>query len=217
MQITPESLVRLLFFMEKTATETYPEAPSSFHNEVTLSAMEYLFANFRLPSSASILDVGCGQGVALRPLQERGHKPVGITLNETDAKVCRTLGFDVRVMDQSFLDFDDASFDLVWARHVIEHSFMPYYTLTEFRRVLRPGGLLYLEVPSPDTLGHEHNPNHYSVMGKSMWESLIGRSGFTYAGAVDYHGSTDEGRADCYWGMFALATPSGNPASAGFP
>lgn len=98
MLITPESLARLLLFMKKTATETYPEAPSRGHDEVTQRAMEYLFANFTLPSSARILDVGCGQGVALRPFQERGHRPVGITLNETDAGVCRTLGFDVRVM-----------------------------------------------------------------------------------------------------------------------
>jgi ubiquinone/menaquinone biosynthesis C-methylase UbiE len=110
-------------------------------------------------------------------------------------------------MDQSFLDFDDASFDLLWARHVLEHSFMPHYTLTEFRRVLRPGGIMYLEVPAPDTLLHERNPNHYSVLGKTMWTALLERSGFGIVGATDYFGETVDGRSDEYWGFYALATP----------
>jgi ubiquinone/menaquinone biosynthesis C-methylase UbiE len=114
-------------------------------------------------------------------------------------------------MDQSFLDFEDDSFDLVWARHVIEHSFMPLYTLTEFKRVLRPGAILYMEVPAPDTLLHEQNPNHYSVLGKVMWTSLLERVGFTIAGTVDFFLDTPSGRTDSYWGYFALASNSNAP------
>ena len=205
MQITPCSMARFLNFLERIATETYPEVPTEGHTEITLKAQNYLFNNFELPPSARILDVGCGQGVALLPFQKRGYSPTGITLNATDAAVCQDLGFDVRVMDQSFLDFEDNSFDLVWARHVIEHSFMPLYTLTEFRRVLRSGGILYMEVPAPDTLLHEQNPNHYSVLGKEMWCSLLERTGFAIAGTVDFFLDTLSGRTDSYWGYFAVA------------
>lgn len=206
MQISPRSLARFLNFLEKIATDTYPEETSTWHTTITDEALKYLFGNFPLLSDAAILDVGCGQGVALKRFKEKGYAPIGITLNTTDAEVCQSLGFDARVMDQSFLDFDDASFDLVWARHVLEHSFMPHYTLTEFRRVLRQNAILYLEVPAPDTLLHENNPNHYSVFGKTMWESLLKRSGFAIAGTIDFYGTTPDGRADEYWGVFALAT-----------
>jgi len=205
MQISPNSLGRFLTFLERIAVETYPEEPSTIHDAIIVRAMEDLFTNFPLPAAARILDVGCGQGVALKPFQERGFAPIGITLNATDAEACRAQGLDVRIMDQSFLDFDDASFDLLWARHVLEHSFMPLYTLTEFRRVLRPGGIMYLEVPAPDTLLHERNPNHYSVLGKPMWTSLMERSGFENTSTIDYFMKTVDDRADEYWGFFACA------------
>lgn len=205
MQITPRSMARFLEFLANIAADAYPEFPTGCHADVTQQALSYLFNNFSLPPTARILDVGCGQGVALLPFQKRGYSPTGITLNVTDAAVCQDLGFDVRVMDQSFLEFDDGSFDLVWARHVIEHSFMPLYTLTEFRRVLRSGGILYMEVPAPDTLLHEQNPNHYSVLGKAMWSSLLERTGFAIAGTVDFFLDTPSGRTDSYWGYFSVA------------
>jgi len=209
MQITTRSMARFLDFLERIAAETYPEKPSVCHTEVTQQAFNYLFSNFNLPKSARILDIGCGQGVALKPFRERGYSPTGITLNATDAAICQKLGFDVRIMDQSFLDFDDNSFDLIWARHVIEHSFMPLYTLTEFQRVIRPGGLLYLEVPASDTLLHEDNPNHYSVMGKAMWNSLLERTGFSITGTADHFLEISSVSKDTYWGYFAISARQG--------
>lgn len=208
MLITPKSLARFLEFLQKTAEETYPEEPSTGHDAVTKRAMEYFFAHFSLSPTAKILDVGCGQGVALRPFQSCGFAPIGITLNPVDARICQEHGFDVQIMDQSFLDFDDNFFDLVWARHVVEHSITPFYTLTEFRRVVRHDGLLYLEVPASDTLGHENNKNHYSVLGKNMWLSLIARSGFEVVGQTDYFIKTVQGKTDTYWGFFARAVGS---------
>lgn len=205
MQISPHSLSRFLIFLEKIAAETYPEEVFEWHQTITIKAMEHLFDNFSLPVTAQILDVGCGQGVALELFKKRGYSPIGVTLNEIDANVCNNRGFNVHIMDQSFLDFEAQTFELIWARHVVEHSFMPLYTLTEFKRILKPGGILYLEVPAPDTLLHEDNPNHYSILGRRMWESLLARSGFSLTRSIDFQGSTADGRADEYWGYFASA------------
>jgi predicted SAM-dependent methyltransferase len=51
--------------------------------------------------------------------------------------------------------FGDESFDAVYASHVIEHfdySRKLAETLREWRRVLKPGGLLYLSAPDLDIL-----------------------------------------------------------------
>ncbi len=104
-------------------------------------------------------------------------------------------------MDQSYLDFDDASFDLVWCRHALEHSVAPYFTLAGFHRVLAPGGALYVEVPAPDTAcKHETNPNHYSVLGRSAWISLMQRSGFEVIDTVAIDFAVPAG-PDTYWGF----------------
>jgi SAM-dependent methyltransferase len=190
--------------MEKIASSTYPEAPSALHSNITSKAIEHLFTNYILADNAMVLDVGCGQAVALKHFTEHKCRPVGITLNQTDLEECRRLGYTVAQMDQSFLDFEDATFNLVWARHVVEHSIFPYFTLTEFARVLKPGGMLYLEVPGAETAcRHENNPNHYSILSHRMWFSLLERSGFSISEEQKYFLKNDLG-PDEYWAFYGM-------------
>ena len=56
---------------------------------------------------------------------------------------------------------------------------MPYFTLSEFYRVTKPNGFLYLELPLADTAAlHETNKNHYSLMNKSVWIQLVERTNY---------------------------------------
>lgn len=183
---------RLQEFMKRIAAETYPEPLSEGHSFITAQILPLVCAD--LPKWAKVLDVGCGQGVALSHFRQLECDAVGIALNPEDVQACRELGFDVLEMDQNSMTFADDSFDLVWARHVLEHSIAPYFTLSEFARVLRPGGKLYVEVPAPDTACHHtENKNHYSVMGWRMWASLIDRSGFEITEAREIKLSTQAG------------------------
>ena len=126
-----------------------------------------------------VLDVGCGHGYALEKFKELGAVPTGITLNEDDHNKTRFMGHDIRIMDMNFLEFEDQEFDIVWARHCLEHTIMPYFVLTEMSRIIKKGGIIYIEVPSPDTCGaNEEDPNHYSVFGGKMWWVLINKAGF---------------------------------------
>lgn len=172
--------------MAKIQRETYPEPPTSLHTSLTNKMLDYFCNNYHLPSGSKILDVGCGQGVALKLFTGKGFNPIGITLNTEDLAICHQKGFSVYEMDQSFLEFDEDEFDFIWCRHCIEHSVFPYYTLTELFRVLKPEGHLYIEVPAPDTsCRHQTNKNHYSVLSKSMWAELISRTGFNILEIID--------------------------------
>ena len=165
--------------MERVRKETYPEPPSELHTAITIKMIDEFLNKHPLSEDKRILDVGCGQGVALEYFESKGFSPIGITLNNEDLSVCKQKGYDVYEMDQSFLDFKDEEFDLIWCRHCLEHSVFPYLTLIEFFRVLKHKGYLYIEVPAPDTsCKHQTNQNHYSVLSKSMWEELIRRTGF---------------------------------------
>ncbi len=166
-------------FLERIKKETYPEPPSELHTIITRKMIDEFLNKHPLSENKRILDVGCGQGVALEYFESKGFSPIGITLNNEDLSVCRQKGYEVYEMDQSFLDFNDKEFDLIWCRHCLEHSIFPYLTLIEFFRVLKHKGYLYIEVPAPDTsCNHQTNQNHYSVLNKSMWEELIRRTGF---------------------------------------
>ena len=126
-----------------------------------------------------ILDVGVGKGLALDMFKSMGLEVTGISLNQDEIDDAVTEGHDVRRMDMSFMDFDDETFDVLWSRHSLEHSLFPFFTLHEFKRVLKPNGVLYVEVPAPNTKNNnEHNTQHFSVFLDQQWVSLIRRSGF---------------------------------------
>src|SRR5437016_5515570 len=178
MKLSPRDIERLEGFLERVQNETYPEPPSPLHTQITEKMLKQVIELAKLPAGGKVLDVGCGQGVALEHFVKEGFSPIGITVNQVDLEACRQRGFDVRDMDQSFLDFADETFDLIWCRHCIEHSIFPFFTLSQLTRVLKPEGWLYIEVPAPDTTAkHQTNKNHYSVLGKSAWMNLIERVG----------------------------------------
>jgi 2-polyprenyl-3-methyl-5-hydroxy-6-metoxy-1,4-benzoquinol methylase len=177
--VSISGLQRLGRFIAEIQTQAYPESPMAQHLDITQKMLSELLAAYPLPENARILDVGCGQGPALDLFQRQRYRAIGITISDEDVRICREKGHEVYKMDQSFLDFPDQHFDLLWARHCIEHSIFPFFTLSEFFRTLKPGGYLYVEVPAPGTAcQHETNRNHYSVLSESMWVSLITRSGF---------------------------------------
>ena len=90
--------------------------------------------------ASRILCVGCRNGHELDHLAAAGFaNTAGIDLHSTDPRI--------RVMDMHALAFADASFDVVYASHCLEHALDPARAAVEFRRVARPGGLVVLEVP----------------------------------------------------------------------
>jgi SAM-dependent methyltransferase len=198
-KLSAAQVAKLEQFLEKIKTDTYPEPPSRQHTEITAKMVDHVFRTCALPQGAQVLDAGCGQGVALHHFVARGCDATGVTLNAVDVEACRRQGYRVLEMDQSFLDFPDEQFDLVWCRHCLEHSIFPYFTLHEFWRVLKPDGWLYVEVPAPDTsCQHQQNRNHYSVLGKTMLAGLIERTGFRIQDVLDITFRVPAG-PDIYW------------------
>lgn len=84
-------------------------------------------------------------------------------------------GVDHRV-DLQALPFDDASYDFVFASHVLEHVPDDESAIAEIRRVLRPGGIAVLPVPlvAQRTIEYpQANPNedyHVRAPGPDYFE-----------------------------------------------
>ncbi|HEY1649270.1 MAG TPA: class I SAM-dependent methyltransferase [Terracidiphilus sp.] len=193
-------------FLDNLVSDVYPEFPSEPHLTITRLMITQLHNEGLLVPGARVLDVGCGQGLALEIFRSLGMNAVGVTLGQTDLGVCRSKGFEVHGMDQNFLEFAAGSFDLLWCRHVLEHSVAPLFTLSEYRRLVKSGGLVYVEVPTPDSSAHhERNPNHYSVLPKSSWLHLMERSGFTVVHSIDLPFDVPCG-PDLYWAFLLRRT-----------
>jgi ubiquinone/menaquinone biosynthesis C-methylase UbiE len=109
-----------------------------------------------------ILDIGCGRGELACEAAARGAHAVGIDYSEAAIELSRErlAGMDedlrsrVRFMqtDAKDLSFPDGSFDVVFLVDVYEHLYPAEiaHTLTEVKRVLRPGGSLVVHT-GPNT------------------------------------------------------------------
>lgn len=98
----------------------------------------------------SVLDVGCGQGRFLLPIARRMRDSSGnVTGCDLSAGVMselralvqgEDLPVELLVGDIEDLPFDDETFDLVMANHMLYHVPSIPRALSEVRRVLRPAG-----------------------------------------------------------------------------
>ncbi|HPN36920.1 MAG TPA: class I SAM-dependent methyltransferase [Melioribacteraceae bacterium] len=170
---------KLVNFIEAMGDDTEVEEPTLLHTQLIESFIKVLYETCPSDKYKKVLDIGCGSGVALEELTKYGYNPIGISINKKEIEICKSKGYKAELMDQSFLEFEDKTFNIIWARHVLEHSIMPVYTLNEFKRVLKDDGVLYIEVPSPSTpILHENNPYHFSMFTKNVWTTLFIKAGF---------------------------------------
>jgi len=169
---------RLDSFLDERLGDIYPEPMGQMHISIIEQMIPDIINHYEIQPGAKVLDVGCGHGLALQVFRDAGCQPIGVGFGG-EAEKSRAEGFEIEETDMSFLDFPDQTFDIVWCRHVLEHSIFPFFTLRQMFRILKTGGVFYMEVPAPGTsCKHEANPNHYSVLGKEMWVSLLQRTGY---------------------------------------
>ena len=93
----------------------------------------------------SCLDLGCGTGIALPRLLERGWRVVGVDLSGDQLRVARRRaapGTGLVAADATALPFPDRSFDAVVSMLTHTDFDDPVAAFAEAARVLRPGGHL---------------------------------------------------------------------------
>lgn len=161
-------------YLDELLEDVYPQPPDEIHS-LLASYVIRKWMRVIQDEVNNVLDVGCGQGFCKRVFDEYGLKYSGITLGE-DYKVCKENNLNVYDDDFSFLENHASGYyDLVFARHVLEHSPMPLLTLMEWYRVCKK--YLILISPKPRYWGRV-GKNHYSVLENDQLEFYLIRSGF---------------------------------------
>ncbi|HSU87558.1 MAG TPA: class I SAM-dependent methyltransferase [Terriglobia bacterium] len=135
-----------------------------------------------------ILDVGCGSGTLLGLLKQRGFHTRGVDFSAEAARIAKAEnGVDVAVGSLEEVHFPDASFDLVTLFHVMEHVTNPRRVLSEVARVLKPNGVVVLQVPNIESWQFKmfgakwyglDIPRHVIDYSKNSMEKLLKDSGF---------------------------------------
>ena len=103
---------------------------------------------------ASVLEVGCGEGGNLLPFARMGCRVVGVDLSERRIGQAREFFSQEDAAGtfvcQDVLDYvgDGRRFDLIMAHDVVEHIGDKVRMLRGLRRLLAPGGRLFVAFPA---------------------------------------------------------------------
>lgn len=143
-----------------------------------------------------VLDVGCGNGQHSVRVAGKARSVVGIDTDIEQLDLARELVIEKKLKKVVFrrmsaekkLDFVSNKFSRVLLLGVLEHLKNRDQLLTEIYRVLKPGGLLLLGVPSDETswkklqmrfgVLHFTDPDHLVEYSKDSIDELLRENGF---------------------------------------
>jgi tellurite methyltransferase len=116
-----------------------------------------------IPQGGFVLDVGCGVGRHLIYLGERGFRMAGVDISPSAIKLAqeacaeRQLAFEGQVSDMNQLPWGDQTFDAALSISTINHHTRAdiVRTLSEVKRVLKPGALFMADFLCTDTLNYQ--------------------------------------------------------------
>jgi len=170
-----------------------------------------------------IYEASGGAAYLARELADKGHDVLVSNYHLQNTPGVREVQADLNKP----LPFDDASFDVVLCREVIEHVESVPHTLREFHRVLAPGGRLVLTFPnrlqvrsriyhlfsgfyrgmgSPINLDVAFGEAHINLIGYPEMDYFLRKTGFTVSGvASSYFSAADRVFAPLRW-LIGLTT-----------
>ena len=154
----------------------------SIHTRLRLFHFKHLIPS--LSKDMRILDVGCGLGYLTEKIGE-GFFCTGLDLDFNSLKNNRLRGLkNMLKADASNIPFPDKTFDVIICSEVLEHlpPEIDKRVLKEMARILRPGGIILLSVPSLEgirassklrNLGHndKHSGEYHYRLGY-FWNDI---------------------------------------------
>jgi SAM-dependent methyltransferase len=137
--------------------------------------------------SGRLLEVGCNEGRNLLLYRRNGFQPEGTEVNGRAAEVARRRGFMVYETDLHGLQ-PSLPFERVVLANVLEHALDPRAMLADVKRVLVPGGEVWISLPNGKSwvrslFGRKwinwHVPFHITHFDRDRLVSLLQESGFS--------------------------------------
>ncbi|MBF0518523.1 MAG: class I SAM-dependent methyltransferase [Nitrospirae bacterium] len=144
-----------------------------------------LTADFEIPPKGRLLDVGCGNGALLKTFGAMYPLWSLFGFEKSNLQAKEVTG--VKEIYAGSLDAIEGTYDLVTMIHVLEHVFDPVVFLKKLHTILKPTGILLVQVPffkknpfdltvvdhcshfQPDTLAYTLNAAGFKTVLQKSW------------------------------------------------
>ena len=138
--------------------------------------------------AARVLDYGCGPGYFLAECKEAGFECAGVEFSALAASFAeKRFGLRVKTEpDRALTELPEGRFDVVTAWQVLEHTRNPQAVVSGLVRLLKPGGVFCVAVPSLACLQYRlqganwfniRNQTHLVFFSRKGLEQLLRSAG----------------------------------------
>ncbi len=124
--------------------------------------------NLASKGEKQFLDIGCGEGNCLIEALKRNWKPYGLDI--TDHRIEEAKDNGIKFFNSNLIDchFDSNFFDIIYMDSVLEHVINPLDYLSEIKRILKNGGVVYIGIPNEDSLLNDFKKSVYRLKSSNL-------------------------------------------------
>jgi 2-polyprenyl-6-hydroxyphenyl methylase/3-demethylubiquinone-9 3-methyltransferase len=116
-------------------------------HDINATRLEFIKQHANL-SMHKVLDVGCGGGILCEAMAKLGAQVMGIDAESGSIKVAKEhaskSSLTIDYLDTPIEDYESSTFDVVTCMELLEHVQKPELLLQHCKRLLKPGGLLFV-------------------------------------------------------------------------
>lgn len=168
------------------------------------------FPHFRITSSDTVVDVGCGVGAACVFAADEGAEVIGVDIDPEMIEITNkrlreetsSQRWQTYLSDSNPLPLESGTATRVICQEVLEHVDDPATMLSELTRIGRPNALYLLSVPDPvaETVQKDvapesywRKPNHLRIFEHEIFDKLVEAAGLRIETRASY---------SFYWSMW---------------
>lgn len=142
---------------------------SSRNSKFIENSVEWIVSHFGVKEGTTIVDFGCGPGLYTLRLAENGANVTGIDFSRNSIEYAKNVaaqkGLKINYIVQNYLEFEPKSqFDLITMIMCDFCALSPVQRknmLSKFRKILKPGGAVLLDVYSLNTFNQREESAMY--------------------------------------------------------
>jgi 2-polyprenyl-3-methyl-5-hydroxy-6-metoxy-1,4-benzoquinol methylase len=170
----------------KSHYSAYPRAQPI--SSITMKRYDELLSRFeKFRHTNNLIDVGCGDGHFLLAAKKRNWNVFGTEFSEEAVNNCCSKGIHMTTSPLDPNQYQNLSFDVITSFEVIEHLNTPLQEVDAYKKILRPGGVVYITTPNFNSISRNilkskwnviEYPEHLSYFTRGSLRRLFSKDSF---------------------------------------